>query len=329
MKITVIVPVYKAEAYIHRCVDSILNQTYENFDLLLVDDGSPDRCGLICDEYAAKDSRVYVIHQKNAGVSAARNAGIEWALSESDSSWITFIDSDDWIHRDYLRILLTMVKENHAQTAMCSLYWTDHFCEDFSVDCVEARILDPEQAIVQHECMGTTCCSKLIFKPLLEKIRFPEGIRYEDASIAHLLTLSADRVVVCQEKLYYYYSNPESFTRLSWSESRLTAITVHQQRLAYFQKNGYHQAYRKEQLLYMEVLIQNLQMLMHLRKQDAMYERNFVLIRETLRKEFLKRRAEGSLKLEKETMWAFFFAAETDLIWKMAKTAQKIYHKLK
>ena len=102
-KISVIVPVYKVSEYLRRCVDSILAQTYTSFDLILIDDGSPDDCGDICDDYKKTDTRVQVIHQVNQGLAEARNVGIEWALKNSDSEWITFIDSDDWIHKDYLK----------------------------------------------------------------------------------------------------------------------------------------------------------------------------------------------------------------------------------
>ena len=102
--ISVIVPVYKVEKYLSRCIDSILAQTYTDFELILVDDGSPDNCGKICDGYAEKDNRV-VIHQGNGGISAARNAGIDWAFENSDSEWIAFIDSDDWVHPLYLECL--------------------------------------------------------------------------------------------------------------------------------------------------------------------------------------------------------------------------------
>ena len=101
-QISVIVPVYKVEAYLARCVDSVLAQTFSDFDLILVDDGSPDNSGAICDEYAEKDPRIVVIHQKNGGLSAARNAGIEWAFAHSNSQWLNFIDSDDWVHPEYL-----------------------------------------------------------------------------------------------------------------------------------------------------------------------------------------------------------------------------------
>ena len=106
-EISVIVPVYKVEQFIHRCVDSILLQSFYDFELILVDDGSPDQCGAICDAYAAADNRIHVIHQKNGGLSAARNTGIDYVMANSKSHWLTFVDSDDWLHPDFLKVLYT------------------------------------------------------------------------------------------------------------------------------------------------------------------------------------------------------------------------------
>lgn len=117
--ISVIVPVYKVEPWLWRCVDSILAQTYTDFELILVDDGSPDNCGAICDEYAAKDSRVHVIHQKNGGLSAARNAGIDWVFAHSDSRWLTFVDSDDWLYPETLQFLLRDAAEKDIAKQAC------------------------------------------------------------------------------------------------------------------------------------------------------------------------------------------------------------------
>ena len=111
--ISVIVPVYKVEPYLRECVDSIINQTYQNLEIILVDDGSPDNCGAICDEYAAKDSRVRVIHKENGGVSSARNAGIEAATG----SYIGFVDSDDWIEPDMYENLLESLQRENAEIA--------------------------------------------------------------------------------------------------------------------------------------------------------------------------------------------------------------------
>lgn len=117
--ISVVVPVYKVEKYLNRCVDSILNQTFLDFVLILVDDGSPDNCGKICDDYAKRDNRVNIIHKQNGGLSEARNYGIEWALKNSDSEWITFIDSDDWVHPLFLELLLDAVVKNNVNLGIC------------------------------------------------------------------------------------------------------------------------------------------------------------------------------------------------------------------
>ena len=123
--ISVIVPVYKVEKFIHRCIYSILAQTFKDFELILVDDGSPDNCGKICDEYALKDNRIHVIHKENGGLSDARNAGIDWAFANSNSEWITFIDSDDWIHPKYLEALYNAVKKSGCEISICGFEETE------------------------------------------------------------------------------------------------------------------------------------------------------------------------------------------------------------
>ena len=117
--ISVILPIYKVEEYLDRCVQSIVNQTYTNLEIILVDDGSPDNCPAICDEYAQQDSRIRVIHKENGGLSSARNAGIDWAFENSNSQWLTFIDSDDWIHPQYLELLPSAVTDNNTDIGSC------------------------------------------------------------------------------------------------------------------------------------------------------------------------------------------------------------------
>ena len=119
-QISVIVPVYNAEKYLHRCIDSILAQTFSDFELLLIDDGSKDNSGRICDEYAAKDSRIRVFHKKNGGVSSARNMGLDNAKGD----WITFVDSDDWVKQDYL---YSMISQPDADLIMSSFDIIENF----------------------------------------------------------------------------------------------------------------------------------------------------------------------------------------------------------
>ena len=113
--ISVVVPVYNVEKYIDKCINSIINQTYKNLEIILVDDGSPDNCGNICDEYAKKDNRIIVIHKENGGVSSARNIGIKNAKGK----WITFVDSDDWIENDYVEKLSKIGIQNKAEVVLC------------------------------------------------------------------------------------------------------------------------------------------------------------------------------------------------------------------
>ena len=119
--ISAIVPVYNVEKYLYRCVDSILKQTYENFELILIDDGSPDNCSQMCDELSEKDSRIKVIHQENQGLSAARNSGIKIAKG----NYLTFIDSDDWISNTMFEDLINLIKEKNADISICNFIVTD------------------------------------------------------------------------------------------------------------------------------------------------------------------------------------------------------------
>lgn len=138
--LSIIVPVYNTEKYLNRCIDSILAQTFMDFELILVDDGSPDNCGAICDENAAKDSRVHVIHQENCGQSAARNAGIDWVFAHSDSKWISLVDSDDWVHPQMLERLYHAVLEHNVKVSICGYEETSGDIHWTNVDAAQARL---------------------------------------------------------------------------------------------------------------------------------------------------------------------------------------------
>lgn len=144
MDISIVVPVYKVEKYIHRCIKSILNQSYSSFNLVIVDDGSPDNCGKICDEYAKKDTRIHVIHKSNGGLSDARNAGIDWAIKNSDSKWITFIDSDDWVHPQYLEKMISSAEETNCNVCIVR-YKKTNVPENYIVSKNNYRVFDTQQ----------------------------------------------------------------------------------------------------------------------------------------------------------------------------------------
>lgn len=313
-EISVIVPVYKVEPYLHRCVDSILGQTYSDFELILVDDGSPDHCGVICDEYAAKDSRVHVIHQENGGLSAARNAGLDWVFANSDSQWLAFIDSDDWVHRDYLKVLLENALTHHADISACDLLQTDAYCQDGEV-CQEVCCESPEQAYCAHYGYGMAAWRKLYRKSLFETLRFPVGKLHEDCYVTHIPLFSANRVAISTARLYYYYSNPGSITRKKWSEKRLQEMEAHQVRLAWLQAHGFQEAVRREQEEAILVLATQLQAIRELDHRDPLYKKYEKTIFSELRARVTQVRRTGSFPLNPRNSWIYELAYPVKSFW--------------
>ena len=248
--ISIIVPVYNAEKYRPHCIDSILVQTYTDFELILVDDGSPDNCGKICDEYAAKDSHVRVIHQKNGGVSAARNAG----LDEITGEYVTFVDADDWIHPMYLEILLKVLLENDVDVSVCTYERpTEHINTHCPLtDQINVEKLSAENLLLRHEWNFNYIWGKLYRSALFNGIRYPVGKNYEDTYTTYRVLFAArDKEVAWIDRpLYFYYKNVEGITRSPWTPKELEVFDGIHNQLDFYRENGYEQAYKKEHWLY-------------------------------------------------------------------------------
>jgi len=252
-QISVIVPVYKVEKYIHRCIDSILAQTFTDFELILVDDGSPDNCGAICDEYAAKDSRVVVIHQENGGLSAARNAGIDWAFANSDSEWLTFIDSDDRVHVDYLKSLFVCTETAGVQVARC------HLAMDGNIALVEAFtelifLVEASEKAYISDSIDMSACGKLYHKELFVNIRFPLGKLHEDAFTTYKVLFAVKRIATIDKQMYFCEHNVDSITRSDWRPARLDEVEAYEEQLAFFRKNGFERVYKRIILGHLHVI---------------------------------------------------------------------------
>lgn len=246
--ISVIVPVYKVENYIHRCVDSILNQTYQDFELILVDDGSPDNCGVICDEYANMDSRVVVIHQENGGLSAARNAGIDWAFANSNSQWLSFIDSDDWVHPEYLERLLSAATANNAKISVCKICSAYKFQGDFEhLGSVATEQLQTEEffCLPGADIPILSACTRLYRKNLFQDIRYPLGKYCEDLHTTHKLLFACQEVVLVNAVMYFYFQNPDSLMHRDWSPWKLDEVAGYDELLSYLAKRNYKKAQSK------------------------------------------------------------------------------------
>lgn len=223
--ISVIVPVYKVEPYLHKCVDSILDQTYKNLEVILVDDGSPDNCGAICDAYASQDNRVKVIHKENGGLSSARNAGLDMM----NGAYVGFVDSDDWIEPQMYEVLLDLMLHYDAQMALGGV--ADEVLCDETVRTVKTSDYghtpfaeDSISAIKRFFQGSWAAWDKLYQAELFKELRFPLGEINEDEAIAvHLLDRS-HRVCYTNEVFYHYLRRPESITTVSFHPRKLAWV---------------------------------------------------------------------------------------------------------
>lgn len=250
--ISVIVPVYRVEEYLERCVKSILSQTYKNLEVILVDDGSPDQCPAICDACAEKDARVKVIHQENKGLSGARNAGIDAASGE----YLAFVDSDDYVNPHFIEELYQLLQDTGCAIGQCRFSYVkgDGLVEEGdSAFCIYRGESLMEQLYGPEE--KATCFvvawNKLYRAELFKEtgIRYPEGRIHEDEATTYRLFHEAKKLAFLDRALYGYYTENGGSITSVFSAKRLQWLTAHEERIAFFKKNGYEKllpaAYRK------------------------------------------------------------------------------------
>ena len=227
-KISIIVPVYNVEAYLERCVESILKQTYTNFELLLINDGSTDKSGDLCDQLALRDDRIRVIHKENGGLSHARNRGID----EASADLIGFIDSDDYIDADMYETLYRQLKEANADLAMCDHYDVYNQIPEKQVSEIKTWQFSSEEAIkmvMEAKVLSVTAVNKLYRKELFNQLRFEIGKIAEDAFIMIRLLDQCQKVVATNEKKYYYVHRENSITTQKFSLKFLNVIEAYEQ----------------------------------------------------------------------------------------------------
>lgn len=232
--VTVIIPIYKVEQYLNRCVDSVLSQTYSDLDIILVDDGSPDRCSEICDSYK-NDSRVRVIHQENKGLSGARNAGLEIAKGE----WVTFIDSDDFVANNYVECLLNLCYKYGVNVSQCGIVrGKDNAFPNESVKIKERKW----NFHILYSSSGreyrTIACAKLYRLSLFDSLRFPEGKINEDEDTVFKVLYNVGEIVITNQHLYYYYMSPESILRSPRKTMRFDVISIYDDRIDFLTDKG-------------------------------------------------------------------------------------------
>lgn len=314
-KISVIVPVYKVEPFLQRCVDSILAQTYAEFELILVDDGSPDSCGDMCDCYADRDSRVHVIHQENGGLSAARNTGIDYAVTNG-SQWFAFVDSDDWVHPEYLQYLLEAAEAGNCRISACGFYRSAG--EPIPVDeKVTPEALEAEDYYCGeiHEGITAVAWNKLYHRSLFEDLRYPVGKLHEDEFTTYRAIFAAEKIGVTPVRLYAYFQNPNGIMNARWSPKRIHMLEAFDQQIAFAQETG------RNRLLYKAL-------------EGSIYSTAAQLEQapKVFRKE-LRRRLRRSLKLGRELdsglgyrqlHWAYEEAYPCKILWWLASKVRQL-----
>lgn len=236
-KVSVVVPVYKVESYIHKCVDTILNQDFSEFELVLVDDGSPDSCGEICDKYAECRQNVKVVHQDNQGLSAARNNGV--AVSSGD--YILFVDSDDYISSDCVSFLYSLASKYAADVTIAKMLkvWNDDGVVDTTHN-IDELIMDPGEAL-KEMCytykFGGFSPNKLYRRHLVEKYPYPVGRLYEDIATTYKIMGDAEKIVFGSKYTYFYRQSGTSIMRNKFNPKQLDGLEFVKEQLKYIEKN--------------------------------------------------------------------------------------------
>ena len=256
--VSIIVPVYNAEQYIGRCISCVLDQTYRNIELILVDDGSSDKSAYIIDEESGKDKRIVVIHKSNGGASDARNMG----LSMCRGSYICFVDADDIIDPEYVMTMLSIAKEYDCDIVQCDYKKVNNrdiiFTRgDNKISVVSST--DMLNRIYSKSNVDTIVLwNKLFKKSVIADIRFPVGIMFEDEVFCPRVIYNASRIAITNSTLYYYYHNNNSVMNMEYSKKKLDIFTALKLRMDFYCKCGLKDLYEKDLYKYMNKLLQNI-----------------------------------------------------------------------
>lgn len=239
--ISVIVPIYNVEKYLNRCVESILSQSYTDFELILVDDGSPDKCPELCDEWGKKDERIKVIHKENGGLSSARNAGIEMAKGD----YFAFVDSDDFIHPDYLKLLYKALITSNADVAICDFFnfkeEKEVFLKDEEIENIAEfnnyNVFLPNDVFkYNQQVILEVAWNKLYSRKLFNDIRFPLGKIHEDTGTYYKLLSISTKIVFINNILYFYFKNQNGIIATEFSEKKFDSVIFCLEEIDFFKK---------------------------------------------------------------------------------------------
>lgn len=237
--ISVIIPVYKTGEHLPKCLQSVLNQSYKNIEIILVDDGSPDNSGELCDTLALTDDRIVVLHKENGGLSSARNAGLDIAKGD----FVSFVDSDDYIDEKMLEDLHSLITVHNAQIACCGIERLNQegHLNYFNTDINEFFVVEKSEALKKltfNTHITNSLCDKLFSVNIFKDLRMTQGIIYEDHDVMHKCIMNASRVVYTGKPYYKYFVNDNSITGGSFSEKHFLFLPVGRKRLEFYRENS-------------------------------------------------------------------------------------------
>lgn len=254
--ISVIVPIYNVEKYLSQCVNSLINQTYKNLEIILVDDGSLDNSGKICDEFSEIDSRIIVIHKENNGLSSARNAGLKIAKG----NFIGFVDSDDWLDENMYEILFKLIKDNDSDISCCKFFKTADSEEKVPV--IDNEIIQSFNNIdglnnfyTDLYTQTVVAWNKLYKRNLFDNVTYPTGKIHEDEGTTYKLFYKANKITYTNKPLYYYRTTPNSITTRKFNKKRLDIIDVYDEKIKFIRSINNSAIYSKTLKWYLFTLI--------------------------------------------------------------------------
>lgn len=228
-KISIIIPIYKVEQFLRKCIDSVIKQTYSNLEIILVDDGSPDNCPSICDEYACSDNRIRVIHKKNGGLSEARNCGLDIATGD----YIGFVDSDDWVESDMFEVLHRNAIMLKADITICGYYIVKENKIKIPYVLQTDMVYSQEEALKEliHDTkVKNYTWNKLYRKELFAQIRYPVGAKFEDMATTYKLFAKSEKIVLINEYKYYYLFRKEGISNQKTLDNSYDLFKAYQNR---------------------------------------------------------------------------------------------------
>lgn len=272
-KIFFVIPVYKVEKYLKRCVESVLMQTYPDFEIILVDDGSPDGCPGICDDFAEKYENVSVIHKANGGLSDARNAGIRYVQEVADrDDYLTFLDSDDYVRSDFSKRMIELMEKNNCNMAQCDYEKGNK--DGFSPCSYDTTLFvtDSEQALLGYR-LKSQSCAKVYRLSTFDDVLFPVGMYNEDEFVTYRAVYQAKRIVFTDEKLYYYYQHgtgimDEVAKKLKNNPHKYDYLKAYEERSRFFEeKNLPEQVMKTKEKICTDIILRYCEQ-MYLKKSD-------------------------------------------------------------